>query len=145
MTEESRIDPLQVSRPPLAPITLPDQRVLGALFPGVKQPGREADRSLPTSAEVKNMCGAIPPLSKRLHGVVLNHGDYLIPFHVMFLFASISYFFLLYSYLQLIRHRQIVRCILTSPTLTVRPSLPSVDVCGADGWLPLLTASVGLR
>jgi hypothetical protein len=27
---------------------------MGALFPGVKRPGREADRSPPASAEVKN-------------------------------------------------------------------------------------------
>jgi hypothetical protein len=26
----------------------------GALYPGVKRPGREADHSLPTSAQVKN-------------------------------------------------------------------------------------------
>jgi hypothetical protein len=30
-------------------------------FPGIKRPRHEADRSPPTSAEVKN-CGAIPPL-----------------------------------------------------------------------------------
>jgi hypothetical protein len=29
--------------------------VLGLLFPGVKWPGREADHSPPTSAEVKEM------------------------------------------------------------------------------------------
>jgi hypothetical protein len=33
----------------------------GALFPGVKRPGREADHSPPSSAEVKNG-GAVPPL-----------------------------------------------------------------------------------
>jgi hypothetical protein len=31
----------------------PIQRVLGALSTGVKQPGREADRSVPSSAEIK--------------------------------------------------------------------------------------------
>jgi hypothetical protein len=37
---------------------------LGArgVFPGVKRPGREADHSPPSNAEVKNG-GAIPPLS----------------------------------------------------------------------------------
>jgi hypothetical protein len=33
----------------------------GALSPGVKLPGREADHSFPSSGEVKNG-GAIPPL-----------------------------------------------------------------------------------
>jgi hypothetical protein len=37
------------------------QRVLQALFLGVKRPAREADHSAPSSAEVKNG-GAIPPL-----------------------------------------------------------------------------------
>jgi len=32
----------------------PVQRVSGALSPAVKQPGREDDHSLPSSAEVKN-------------------------------------------------------------------------------------------
>jgi hypothetical protein len=36
--------------------------VPGALSPGVKQMGREADHSPPTSAEIKNG-GAIPPFS----------------------------------------------------------------------------------
>jgi hypothetical protein len=31
-------------------------------FPGVKRPGREADHSPPSTAEVKKMSGAIPPL-----------------------------------------------------------------------------------
>jgi hypothetical protein len=37
------------------------QQVPGALSPGVKRPGREADYSPPSSAEVKNG-GAVPPL-----------------------------------------------------------------------------------
>jgi hypothetical protein len=41
-------------------------------FPGVKCPGREADHSPPSSAQVKNACNctSIPPI--RLHGVVLS-------------------------------------------------------------------------
>jgi hypothetical protein len=35
--------------------------ILGAVYTGVKQQGREADSSSPSSAEVKN-AGAIPPL-----------------------------------------------------------------------------------
>jgi hypothetical protein len=41
------------SRPVLGPIQPPFQWVLGALSPGVKRPGREADHLPPTSAEVK--------------------------------------------------------------------------------------------
>jgi hypothetical protein len=44
----------------LGPTLLPIQRVLGALFLGVKLPGREADHSPLSCAEVKND-GAIPP------------------------------------------------------------------------------------
>jgi hypothetical protein len=44
----------------------------GADFPEIKRPGREADHSPPSSAEVKNG-GAIPPLPMRVHGRVLNH------------------------------------------------------------------------
>jgi hypothetical protein len=42
------------SRPALGPIQPPSQWVPGALSLGVKQPGREADHSPPSSAEVKN-------------------------------------------------------------------------------------------
>jgi hypothetical protein len=42
------------SRPDLGPTQLPIQWVPGALSPGLKQPGREADHSHPSSAEVKN-------------------------------------------------------------------------------------------
>jgi hypothetical protein len=37
----------------LRPTQPPIQCVSGALYPGVKRPGREADHSPPTSAEVK--------------------------------------------------------------------------------------------
>jgi hypothetical protein len=43
------------------PTQPPIQWVPGALSPGVKRQGREADHSLPSSAEVKNG-GAISPL-----------------------------------------------------------------------------------
>jgi hypothetical protein len=42
------------SRLDLGPTQPPIQWVLGAPFPGVKRPGREADHSLPPSAEIKN-------------------------------------------------------------------------------------------
>jgi hypothetical protein len=41
------------SRPALRPTQPPIEWVPGALHPGVKRPGREADNSPPTSAEVK--------------------------------------------------------------------------------------------
>jgi hypothetical protein len=46
--------------PCLEPTQPPIQWVPGALTPGVKRPGREADHSLPTSAEVKNTWGYAP-------------------------------------------------------------------------------------
>jgi hypothetical protein len=42
-----------VSRPVLGPTKPPIQWVPGALSPGVKEQGHEADHSLPSSAEVK--------------------------------------------------------------------------------------------
>jgi hypothetical protein len=53
--------------PPSPPI----KWVPGALSPGVKQQGHEADHSPPSNAEVKNG-GAIPPLPPCLNGIVLN-------------------------------------------------------------------------
>jgi hypothetical protein len=59
------------SRPVLGFTQPPIQWVLGALSPVVKRPGREADHSPPTSAEVKNtwIYTSTPPI--RLHGFVL--------------------------------------------------------------------------
>jgi hypothetical protein len=44
------------SSPPLGPTQPPIQWVPGALSPRVKRPGREADHSSPSSAEVKTRC-----------------------------------------------------------------------------------------
>jgi hypothetical protein len=60
------------SRPVLGPTQPPIQWVPGALSLGVKRPGREADNSLPSSAEVKNMWSYASIPSIRLHGVVLS-------------------------------------------------------------------------
>jgi hypothetical protein len=49
------------SRRTLGPTQPHIQWLAGAISPGVKRPGREADHSSPSSAEVKNG-GAIPPL-----------------------------------------------------------------------------------
>jgi hypothetical protein len=59
------------SRTALGPTQPPIQWVSEALSLGVKQPGREAGHSLPSSAEVKKECSytSTPPL--RLHGAVL--------------------------------------------------------------------------
>jgi hypothetical protein len=43
----------------------------GCFSPGVKRPVHEADRPPLSSAEV-NVCGAKPPLTILLHGIVLN-------------------------------------------------------------------------
>jgi hypothetical protein len=49
------------SRPTLGATQTPIQWVPWAFLQGVKRPGREADHSSPSSAEIKNF-GAIPPL-----------------------------------------------------------------------------------
>jgi hypothetical protein len=49
------------SRPNLGPTQRLIPWVSGAISPEVKGPGREADNSPPSSAEVRNV-GAIPPL-----------------------------------------------------------------------------------
>jgi hypothetical protein len=50
-----------LSRTVMGPNQPPIQCVPGSLSLEVKQPGREADHSPPSSAEVKNVC-TIPPL-----------------------------------------------------------------------------------
>jgi hypothetical protein len=69
-TEESRLDYLSdkgiflfstTSRPALEPTQPPSQQVPRAASQEIKWPGREADHSPPSSAEVKNV-GAVPPL-----------------------------------------------------------------------------------
>jgi hypothetical protein len=60
------------SRPALGSTQPPVQWVPGALSPGIKQQGREADHSPPTSAEVKKDVDLCIHSPIRLHGVVLN-------------------------------------------------------------------------
>jgi len=59
------------SRPALGPTQPHMQWVPSALSLGVKRPGREADYSHPSSADVKNVWSytSTPPV--RVHGVVL--------------------------------------------------------------------------
>jgi hypothetical protein len=61
-----------VSRAALGPTQPPFQWVAGALSLVVKRPGREADHSSPSSAEVEVAWSyaSTPPI--RLHGVVLS-------------------------------------------------------------------------
>jgi hypothetical protein len=67
-----------VSRPALGPAQPPIQWVPGAPSLGVKWPGREADHSPPSKAEVKNVRIYTSTPTIRLHGAVLsyiNHSD----------------------------------------------------------------------
>jgi hypothetical protein len=61
-----------LSRPAVGPTQLPIQRVTWALSLEANRPGREADHSLPSSAEIKNAWSytSTPPM--RLHDMVLN-------------------------------------------------------------------------
>jgi hypothetical protein len=54
------------------PPSLQSNGYQGNLSLGVKRPGREADHSPPSSAEVKNPCSYISTPPIRLHGVVLS-------------------------------------------------------------------------
>jgi hypothetical protein len=60
------------SRPALGPTQPLIKRVQGALSLGVKQPGREADHSAPSSAEVKNEWSYTFHSTLRLHDLVLS-------------------------------------------------------------------------
>jgi hypothetical protein len=60
------------SRPALGSTHPPIQWVPGTLSPGINLPGREADQSPPTSAEVKKNVDLYMHSPIRLHGVVFN-------------------------------------------------------------------------
>jgi hypothetical protein len=55
-----------------SPTEPPTQRVTGALSLGVKRPGREADHSPPSSADVKNAWRYTSTPSIHLYGVMLS-------------------------------------------------------------------------
>jgi hypothetical protein len=63
------------SRTALGPTQPPIRWVPGALYLGIKRPGREADHSPPSSAEVKNAWRytCTPPI--RLNGVVISYAQ----------------------------------------------------------------------
>jgi hypothetical protein len=81
------------SRSALGHTQLPIQWVPVALSPGVNRPGREADHSPPTSAEIKKtLIYMSTPI--RLHGIVLNHlstGANLLSFIYELLTGSLPY------------------------------------------------------
>jgi hypothetical protein len=60
------------SPPHLGPTQPPIQWLPGATSLGLKRPGREADQSHPSSAEVKNAWSYIPNPPLQIHGVVLS-------------------------------------------------------------------------
>jgi len=67
------------SRSTLGPSQPPSQWVLGAISPEVKRPGREADHSPPSSAEVKNERSYTSIRHTSLwHGTQLSIGLYLV-------------------------------------------------------------------
>jgi hypothetical protein len=59
----------------LGPTQPPIQWETGALFLGIKQPGREADHSPPFSVEIKNAWSYISTPPIRLYGVVLSYKE----------------------------------------------------------------------
>jgi hypothetical protein len=61
-----------VPRPALGPTQPPIQRVPGVLSLGIKQAGREADHSPPSSAEIKECVELYLRSPIRFHGVVLS-------------------------------------------------------------------------
>jgi hypothetical protein len=68
----SRIFFFSTSRPPLESTQFPLQGVLGAFSPGAKRPGREADHSLPSSADINKEVDLYIHFPIRLHDVVLH-------------------------------------------------------------------------
>jgi len=60
----------------------PIQRIAGALSLGVMRPGREADHSLPSSADVNNPWSYISTPPIRLHGTTLRSWMYMSAFRM---------------------------------------------------------------
>jgi len=66
------------SRPDLGPTQPPIECLRGSLSAGVMRPGREADHSPPSKAEVKNVWSYTSSHSC-LHGMILEHKDFILP------------------------------------------------------------------
>jgi hypothetical protein len=90
------------SRTALGPTQPPIHWVPGALSPGVKHPGHEADHSPPSSSEVKNAWSYISTPPIRLHGVMFNQAQEQLYFciHIFYqdiLFLEIKHLMLFYD------------------------------------------------
>jgi hypothetical protein len=72
LAEEKILFLSTASRLALGPVQPPIKQVPGAPFPGIKQAGREAHYSPPSSAEINIIPGAILLPLIYLHGTVLN-------------------------------------------------------------------------
>jgi hypothetical protein len=70
------------SRPVLGPTQAPIKWGLGALSPGIKRQGFEADHSAPSNAQVKNGGAITSLLTLSWHAAQLSeHGDNFIFYH----------------------------------------------------------------
>jgi hypothetical protein len=78
----------------------PFQWVLGDLSLGIKRPGRGADHSPPSSAEVKKIRGAIPPLPNSCNGKVLSSAQRQLYLYICLTTASYQLQVLLCVYRQ---------------------------------------------
>jgi hypothetical protein len=82
------------SRPTLGPTQPHIERVMGALFPGVKRPVRETDHSPLSSTEVKECVELHLHSPTRLHGVVISKSQgkfYLLPLLCMYVCMYFRY------------------------------------------------------
>ena len=75
LTEEKKFIFSETSRPTLRTIQPTNQYVRDVLCPGVRQPGRDADDSPPSNAEVKT-CGTVPPTPVYLQEERRDNRDY---------------------------------------------------------------------
>jgi hypothetical protein len=71
LSAEARVFSTRQRSDRLRPTLPPIQWVPGTIFPRLKRPGREAEHSPPSSAEVK-YGGTLPPLPIYFHGIMLN-------------------------------------------------------------------------
>jgi hypothetical protein len=101
------------SRTALGPTQPPIQWVLGALSPGIKRPGREADHSPPSSAEVKECVELyLHPSTPSWHGAQLKkaQGQLYINLNVMqhiFLTHDLIHSFRIVFFLDVVVRRKI--------------------------------------
>jgi hypothetical protein len=80
-------------------------------FPGVKLPGREADHSPPSNAEVKNAWSYTSTPSVRLHCVVLSKAQEQVYFFLYFNVTEVTEELTVHFFLQLLISNILYRCI----------------------------------